>query len=212
VFDILLPASAVRFVAGAEADARPERARALLQTWRGPGWEQLPRNVAPWAFLAVVLVLLLPWRLNKIAHACGRCGRMCCPHCFTTDDEPSALCAACIVADPTRPKRARTLRRRTADDAPAWAAAYIASMFPGAADLLRGRPLMALPAVLLASIALLGLQGAVDAMRADPLNWMVLGSNTVRLALIAFYAAYLPGLLHLRRAMDHRPSFRGSGA
>ena len=211
VFDILLPAETLRFVARAEVKARPERAQALLQTWRGSGWEHLPRRIAPWVMFATALVLALPWRLTKLAHACERCGRMCCPHCFGTDSDPSPLCARCIVSDPTRPKRARQLRRRTTDDTPAWAASWIASIFPGAADLLRGRPVVALPTVLLASVALLGLTDAAEALRTDPTRWLLHGGGAARLAAVVFVCAYLPGLLQLRRHMDRR-SLRGSGA
>jgi tetratricopeptide (TPR) repeat protein len=211
VFDVLLPAETIRFVARAEVEARPDRAQALLQTWRGRGWEHLPRHIAPWALFATALVLALPWRLPRLADACGRCGRMCCPHCFSTDTEPSAMCAACIAGDPTRPRRAKALLRRTADDTPAWAASWIASMFPGAAFLLRGRPVVALPTVLLGSIALLGLTDVAEAMRTNPGTWLLHGGGAARLAAIVFVCAYLPGLLHLRRHLFRRP-FRRSGA
>lgn len=203
IFDVLLDAASLRYVAATEAAVRPDRVEALLNAWRGAGWTGLPRPLAPWVLLGAAAVLVLPWRVKRWARRCSGCGRVCCSHCLV--DAAVSVCPSCAAqATPKFGAVPRRRHRRTADEAPDWALSSIAALFPGAAQLAVGSVFLGLMTALVASTAVLGIADAAAGLSSDLTNWAVDGPQSVQLALLVFGFAYIPGLLQMRAHLARR--------
>jgi hypothetical protein len=185
-----------------EAGAEPLRVRRLLQSWRSPGWREVRLDAAPWLLLGVALMLGTRLRLRGLVSACPGCHGVLCAHCAAgADGEP--LCGACETARLRHPGRtfgfeatAAPVRRRVGPSTGRW----MAGLFPGAADLVRGAPLAALAGTALGWTALLGVAAAVDAARLRVAPWYAgVDAPILQFGLVLFGLAWLPGLVRLRR-------------
>ncbi len=200
-----------------ESQAKTARASALLAAWRGPAWQRAPLQVTPWLLLAFTGILLSRLRQASWAFECGRCARVACTHCAQSiRDTRTRICRVCDAeAAFERPTRASAWSRRAAeargqkrlslhpprmaDLAPSW----LALLFPGGADLVAGSTRRAAWTAMWAWGALLVVITLVHmaAERGSP--WFVsLHPMGLRIALVAFWLMWLPGLRRLRR---HKP-------
>jgi hypothetical protein len=202
VLDMTLSRAEILADARREAAVAPLQARRLLQAWRSPAWSAVHLEVSPWLLLGVALLLASRLRLRGLVTACPGCGGVVCAHCAARA-EAEPLCDGCQAARGRAPVRsfgieapAPAPRRRVASAAGRW----MAGLFPGAAELVRGAPFAALAAALVGWSALFAVFAAVDAARLRVAPWYA-GIDTLLLqvAFAVFGLAWLPGLVRLRR-------------
>jgi hypothetical protein len=199
VFDATLSRDALLHLARDEAAERPSLAATAIESWRSRPWRGMRTGVAPVALVLVAAWLFAGLRLRRVAVACLECGTVLCTHCIALSPGDDR-CNSCQVARP-RPRPVSTdllppeRRRRVSLASGRW----IAPIFPGAADLVRGTPAAALVAVLCTWFAILIAWQAVDAarLRFDP--WWAGGDlRALQAAAIVVGLLWLPGLWRLR--------------
>jgi tetratricopeptide (TPR) repeat protein len=199
VFDATLSRGVLLDLAHAEVDRRPELRGATLESWRSQPWRGMRGGVAPVLLLMTAGWLVWGLRLRRIAVACTECSTILCTHCIAQlpgDDR----CNTCQIARP-RPRVASDdlvppeKRRRVSLASGRW----MAPLFPGAADLVRGTPVAALVAVACTWAAVLAAHAIVDAARLRVAPWWVDADlRALQTAAVAVCLVWLPGLLRLR--------------
>lgn len=208
-----------------EARARPEHASQLLIAWRGEAWRNAPLQMTPWLLVVFAGVLLSRLRYASWAFECGSCVRVACTHCaLAARDTRSRICRHCdAAAEFERPARGRAWSPRTTDARGKkhlslrpprmadTAAAWLALLFPGGADLVAGAARRAAWTALLAWCSLLAAVALAHASAERGAPWFVsLHPAALRVALGVFWLLWLPGLLRLRHYKPGRdPSLVG---
>jgi len=201
VFDRTLDAAQIRALARREAAADPQVARARVQGWRCGVWRGVRADVAPGLLLAVALFLLSHLRLRILASVCPDCGTLVCSHCIAQapEDDRCNTCQArrphtiarFAIAESAKPAS----RRRMSLAAGRW----VAALFPGAADLVRGAHASAFLGVGAGCAALLVAHAVVAAARLQSAPWMLAADAALlRAAAVTLGLVWLPGLLRLR--------------
>jgi tetratricopeptide (TPR) repeat protein len=214
VFDATLPPGALLQLARGEIERRPRLAVAAVESWRSQPWRGMRPAVAPVVLLAAAVCLLKGMRLRRVAVPCTDCGTIVCTHCITQSPGDDR-CNSCQIARP----RARIAgsdnipperRRRVSLASGRW----MAPVFPGAADLVRGTPVAALVAVTCTWIAILAAHAVIDTARVRAIPWWVAADlRALVAAIVAVGLLWLPGLLRLReRELETRVAGRARRA
>jgi Flp pilus assembly protein TadD len=153
VLDMTLSKTTLSSLARAELRAHPELGPVVLQSWRSGPWAGLQRSVVPWLLLGTAMLLLSKLRWTTLATLCSGCGTIVCAHCVHQPPVES-LCNVCLLARPrglprmVLPEEDQpvTPRRRVSLAAGRW----VAPLFPGSADVVRGAPFAACCTLLVA--------------------------------------------------------------
>ncbi len=206
VFDATLPRATLLRQARDEIRRQPAHREASVQTWRSSPWRGLRPGLSIWLLAAMAGWLLYGPRLRRVAVPCPACGTVLCTHCVAqspVDDR----CNPCQIAAPRSRVPGEEMiapdrRRRVSLATGRW----IAPLFPGAADLVRGASVPAALATACAWCALLIVAHAVDVarLRSDP--WYVAADiRVLQIGALMLGFLWLPGLLRLRnRERDSR--------
>ena len=200
VLDRTLDATQIRALARREAAGDPRAARARVQGWRCDAWRSVRADVAPVLLVAVALLLWSRLRLRGLAGTCPDCGTLVCSHCVAQAPEDDR-CNACIERSPRLIARAPMVeskppaRRRISLAGGTW----LAGLFPGAADLVRGAHVTAFLGVGAGCAAILVMQAVVAAARLQASPWtLAADGGMLRAAGMTLGFVWLPGLLRLR--------------
>jgi hypothetical protein len=166
--------------------------------------------------LAVVVLLVVPWRFEFGTHACTNCGTMVCTHCASANGA-APFCTSCLLEErraTPRPASDGSMetaeipsppppRRRVALASGRW----MAPLFPGGPELARGDVVCAAVTVLAAWVALTVAAGSLGAEPPVAEPWYAGADlSTLRLALVGFFLLWLLGLLRLRAQPARRES------
>jgi hypothetical protein len=199
VFDATLQRETLLALAAAELDAVPSLRHTVLQTWRSRPWRHFPPVVAIVLLAVTGGILLWTPRLSRIAVCCPECGIVMCTHCVAMsplDDR----CNPCQIARP-RPRAPgaeviSTDRRRRLSLA---TGRWVAPLFPGSADLVRGAPVAATFAIAAAWIMLGVAALGIEIARLRSEAWYVAtDARLLQAAATAVGILWLPGLFRLR--------------
>lgn len=206
VLDATLPAGTLLRLAHAELAAAPALRGSVLQTWRSAPWRGLPSEGTTAILILAGVVLLWAPRVRRVVLDCPECGIVLCAHCVAqspTDER----CNTCQLARPlprvpgsevVPPEK----RRRVSLASGRW----VAPLFPGAADLVRGAPVAAVFAVAAAWVLLGTAAATVESARLHSEAWYVTANaRLLQAAGVCVGILWLPGLLRLRgRERDAR--------
>ena len=213
ILDATLSAPTLLRLAREELAAAPALRRSVLQTWRSTPWRALPAAAAAATMMLAGTLLLWAPRLRRVVLDCPECRMVLCAHCVAQ----SPLDDRCNTCQVTRPRPrvpgseivAPDKRRRISLASGRW----VAPLFPGAADLVRGAPLAAVLAVTAAWIAIGAAAAAVDGARLRSEVWYVTANvRLLQAAAVGMGMLWLPGLLRLRgRERDARITRRAPG-
>lgn len=216
VLDVRLSKSQLLALAGREVQRDPRAAHLRLQTWQCAPWQAVRLEFAPWLLFGTALLLLSRLRLRLATRSCSGCSELQCAPCLAaTSDED--LCAACAALRPRlgprpmpgpEPAPSAAPRRAPAARAGRW----IAPLFPGAADVVRGDSAVAVAWVFAAWSALLLAHAAIDAARLRTSPWYAgVDVPLLQLALVTLGLLWLTGLWRARR-MDRGRRVPNRGA
>jgi tetratricopeptide (TPR) repeat protein len=216
VLDATLSKSELLQLARREAQGSPAACSTALRTWKSAPWRSVRPDVAPWLLLLTAALLACAGGLRSVTLACPGCGTVLCAHCVA-QAPADELCNTCQLARPRSGVRALPAegpapppRRRVSLATGRW----VAGLFPGAADLVRGAPIAAAVSVLAAWSGLLVAAALLDAARLAGAPWyLALDFRALQLAGIVVGGLWLAGLYRLRqRERARRAPTRAPGA
>jgi len=204
VLDMTVPKATLGRLARAELRTHPQLGEVVLQSWRSQPWRSVRRDILPWLLLAIAVLLFSKVRWSGITGVCPGCGTLVCAHCAHQPPLEN-LCNSCVLARPRGAPRvmmpedeavAPVPKRRISLAVGRW----VAPLFPGSADVARGAPFAAVGALLVAWAGLMVCAALVDRARVGGAPGPVgADGDLFRIALVGFFAAWLPGLWRSRR-------------